>query len=91
MGPYGMDRTAHCFDFYECANGLGEYQRQQAGLGHLKCPPQSPELCQDVPPCVKSGVWFSCVFDLPVSSIFCTFCSCDIKRMSKPQLIPWQW
>ncbi|XP_030315831.1 LOW QUALITY PROTEIN: syntaxin-binding protein 4 [Calypte anna] len=23
MGPYGMDRTAHCFDFYNCANGLG--------------------------------------------------------------------
>ncbi|RMC17892.1 hypothetical protein DUI87_05561 [Hirundo rustica rustica] len=23
MGPYGMDRTVHCFDFYECANGLG--------------------------------------------------------------------
>lgn len=24
MGPYGMDRTMHCFDFYDCANGLGE-------------------------------------------------------------------
>ncbi|XP_053936889.1 syntaxin-binding protein 4-like isoform X6 [Cuculus canorus] len=23
MGPYGMDRTVHCFDFYDCANGLG--------------------------------------------------------------------
>ncbi|KAM3662195.1 syntaxin-binding protein 4-like [Ammospiza maritima maritima] len=23
MGPYGMDRAVHCFDFYECANGLG--------------------------------------------------------------------
>lgn len=23
MGPYGMDRTAHYFDFYDCANGLG--------------------------------------------------------------------
>uniref|UniRef100_A0A8B9DF52 PDZ domain-containing protein n=1 Tax=Anser cygnoides TaxID=8845 RepID=A0A8B9DF52_ANSCY len=23
MGPYGMDRTMHCFDFYDCANGLG--------------------------------------------------------------------
>uniref|UniRef100_A0A803WA58 PDZ domain-containing protein n=2 Tax=Ficedula albicollis TaxID=59894 RepID=A0A803WA58_FICAL len=23
MGPYGMDRTVHSFDFYECANGLG--------------------------------------------------------------------
>ncbi|KAJ6659809.1 hypothetical protein lerEdw1_018525 [Lerista edwardsae] len=25
MGPYGMDRTVHCIDFYDCANGLGEY------------------------------------------------------------------
>ncbi|XP_074988905.1 syntaxin-binding protein 4 isoform X3 [Caretta caretta] len=23
MGPYGMDRTVHCIDFYDCANGLG--------------------------------------------------------------------
>uniref|UniRef100_A0A669PRR4 PDZ domain-containing protein n=1 Tax=Phasianus colchicus TaxID=9054 RepID=A0A669PRR4_PHACC len=23
MGPYGMDRTVHCFEFYDCANGLG--------------------------------------------------------------------
>ncbi|XP_009678582.1 syntaxin-binding protein 4 isoform X1 [Struthio camelus] len=23
MGPYGMDRVVHCFDFYDCANGLG--------------------------------------------------------------------
>ncbi|XP_068003386.1 syntaxin-binding protein 4-like isoform X2 [Melanerpes formicivorus] len=23
MGPYGMDRTVHCFDFHDCANGLG--------------------------------------------------------------------
>ncbi|XP_074867205.1 syntaxin-binding protein 4-like [Carettochelys insculpta] len=23
MGPHGMDRTVHCFDFYDCANGLG--------------------------------------------------------------------
>ncbi|KAK2533490.1 syntaxin-binding protein 4-like [Columba guinea] len=23
MGPYGMDRAVHCFDFYNCANGLG--------------------------------------------------------------------
>uniref|UniRef100_A0A8C8AAU5 PDZ domain-containing protein n=1 Tax=Otus sunia TaxID=257818 RepID=A0A8C8AAU5_9STRI len=23
MGPYGMDRMVHCFDFYNCANGLG--------------------------------------------------------------------
>ncbi|XP_056359736.1 syntaxin-binding protein 4-like [Oenanthe melanoleuca] len=23
MGPYGMDRTVHSFDFHECANGLG--------------------------------------------------------------------
>ncbi|XP_072734576.1 syntaxin-binding protein 4-like [Ciconia boyciana] len=23
MGPYGMDRTVHCFDFDDCANGLG--------------------------------------------------------------------
>ncbi|XP_077172116.1 syntaxin-binding protein 4-like isoform X2 [Paroedura picta] len=23
MGPYGMDRTVHCVDFYDCANGLG--------------------------------------------------------------------
>nr|XP_056722568.1 syntaxin-binding protein 4-like [Euleptes europaea] len=23
MGPYGMDRTVHCVDFYHCANGLG--------------------------------------------------------------------
>uniref|UniRef100_A0A8C9L8A7 PDZ domain-containing protein n=1 Tax=Pavo cristatus TaxID=9049 RepID=A0A8C9L8A7_PAVCR len=22
MGPYGMDRTVHCFEFYDCANGL---------------------------------------------------------------------
>uniref|UniRef100_A0ACB8FJM6 Uncharacterized protein n=1 Tax=Sphaerodactylus townsendi TaxID=933632 RepID=A0ACB8FJM6_9SAUR len=24
MGPYGMDRTVQCVDFYDCANGLGE-------------------------------------------------------------------
>ncbi|KAM3826832.1 syntaxin-binding protein 4-like [Vipera latastei] len=23
MGPHGMDRNMHCFDFYDCANGLG--------------------------------------------------------------------
>ncbi|KAM6423980.1 syntaxin-binding protein 4-like isoform 2-T2 [Liasis olivaceus] len=23
MGPHGMDRHMHCFDFYDCANGLG--------------------------------------------------------------------
>ncbi|XP_072838809.2 syntaxin-binding protein 4 [Pogona vitticeps] len=23
MGPYGMDRTVHCVDFYDCTNGLG--------------------------------------------------------------------
>ncbi|KAJ7305719.1 hypothetical protein JRQ81_010085 [Phrynocephalus forsythii] len=23
MGPYGMDRTVHCIDFYDCTNGLG--------------------------------------------------------------------
>ncbi|KAF7239266.1 Ras-associating and dilute domain-containing protein, partial [Varanus komodoensis] len=22
MGPYGMDRTVHCIDFYDCSNGL---------------------------------------------------------------------
>ncbi|XP_060642558.1 syntaxin-binding protein 4-like isoform X1 [Anolis sagrei] len=23
MGPYGMDRTVHCIEFYDCTNGLG--------------------------------------------------------------------
>ncbi|XP_032854287.1 syntaxin-binding protein 4-like isoform X2 [Tyto alba] len=23
MGPYGLRRTVHCFDFYDCENGLG--------------------------------------------------------------------
>lgn len=89
MGPYGMDRTVHCFDFYDCANGLGEYWGQQSGLGHLKRPLSPQSLCQDVPLCEVWCLTGSCVLYLPVSSIFCAFCSCDIKRMSKSQLIPW--
>lgn len=46
MGPYGMDRTVHCFDFYDCANGLGEYgtpaRDSGVGRGSSSIPPRSP-------------------------------------------------
>lgn len=85
MGPYGMDRTVHCFDFYDCANGLGEYQGQQGGLGHLKRPPSPQSLCQDVPPCVKSGVSLvlvsgTCLCRAP----FASFAAATLKECQNP-------
>lgn len=87
MGPYGMDRTVHCFDFYECANGLGECQGTAGRAGVPQTSLQSPEAGSGCASLCEVGCLIgSCVLYLPVSS---TFCSCDIKRMSKSQLIPW--
>lgn len=86
MGPYGMDRAVHCFDFYNCANGLGEYRTSARDIGVAWSSsniPLGPSTCVVMCLYVKSDISQKHQFLCLCQGSDSTFCTWEVKIKSK--------